>query len=265
MMKQKQRKKPGRDWLDPARREAGPGTEAAPVKPAADEQAAVPRLADRPVKDGQPASRDAAHDERPVKPGADSRAHGPATGGDGPAEYPDQQPPAAAPQGPAAAEPDGEQYVRLRVRVRENRLSVVDSHLVDGPLAQATAFPGTNAYEVTLDGRLLHAGALPDLGVQRSFPNPGGPEAQRGHHLTERAIYEFSARVPASELTPETIGRVRVTLHRVTQEARVSHLSQEPLARQFEEQMQPVAELAGLPDSALPAAIDARGGRTPSV
>ncbi|HWD77643.1 MAG TPA: hypothetical protein VG497_02145, partial [Kribbella sp.] len=41
-----------------------------------------------------------------------------------------------------------EQYVRLRIRVRGDRLTVVDSHLVDGPLAQSAAFHGADAYEV---------------------------------------------------------------------------------------------------------------------
>jgi hypothetical protein len=47
---------------------------------------------------------------------------------------------------------ESEQYIRLRIRVRNGRLSVVDSHLVDGPLGQVTGFPGSHAYEVTLDG-----------------------------------------------------------------------------------------------------------------
>ena len=263
----KQRKQSGGGWVDRAGREAGPGAGARPVKPAAAEQARTPQLADRPAKSDQPPPPDAVGGERPVKPSADPSVHGPAApGGNGPAEYPDQQPPAGTgrPQR-RAAEPEAEQYVRLRVRVRGDRLSVTDSHLVDGPLAQTTAFPGTNAYEVTLDGRLLHAGALPDLGVQRSFPNPAGPDSQRGHHLAEREVYEFMARVPARELTAETIGRIRVILHKVKEEARAPRLGPEPLARQFERQMRPVAELVGLPDTALPAAIAARGGRTPSV
>ena len=48
------------------------------------------------------------------------------------------------------AAPRAEQYVRLRVRVREGRLSVIDSHLVDGPLGRPRTFGGSNAYELTL-------------------------------------------------------------------------------------------------------------------
>jgi hypothetical protein len=159
----------------------------------------------------------------------------------------------------------GQQYVRLRVRARGDQLSVLDSHLVDGPLGQVTGFTGTHAYEVTLDGRLLHAGALPDLGVQRSFPNPAGPQLQHGHFVTERDVFEFTVRVPADVLTRETIGRVRLTLHRLTDVAHAPRLADEPLTRQFEREVRPIAELEGLPESALPASIDERGDRAPSA
>jgi hypothetical protein len=164
--------------------------------------------------------------------------------------------------GPPSA---GEQYIRMRVRVRGDQLSVIDSHLVDGPLGQADGFSGANAYEVSVDDRLLHAGSLPDFGVQRSFANPNGPAEQRGHHFTERSTYEFMARVPAHEVTPETIGRIAVRLHRVKEEARTDRLGAAPLAQQFARQVRPIAELVGLPASVLPEAIEERGGRTPSI
>lgn len=179
--------------------------------------------------------------------------------------YPDQRPRDGAPEAARGADEGAQQYVRLRIRARGDHLSVIDSHLVDGPLSQVTAFTGTNAYEVTLDERLLHAGALPDLGVQRSFPNPAGPQLQQGHFVTERDTFEFMARVPAEELTPETTGRIRLTLHRLSAEVRAERLGPEPLARQFEREVHPVAELEGLPDSVLPTEITARGGRTPRV
>jgi hypothetical protein len=170
---------------------------------------------------------------------------------------PDQQPLGGGHAGGAR-----ERYVRLRMRVRGDRLSVVDSHLVDGPLGQSTSFQGTNAYEVTYQDRLLHAGTIPDLGMQRSFPNPEGPPDQRGHHLAPREVFEFSARVPAHEVTAETIGGIRVALHQVQEPTSAPRLAATPLADQFEGRMQPVAELVGLPESALPERIEARGGTT---
>ncbi len=179
------------------------------------------------------------------------------------AGLPDQQPPTSGARGGGDAGGPGEQYVRLRMRVAGDRLTVVDSHLVDGPLLPEKAFRGTNAYEVALGDRLLHAGSLPDLGVQRSFVAPDAPEDQRTHHLADRDVYEFSARVPAHELTADTIGDVAVRLHRVKGEAQADVLSGDVLATQFAREMRPVAELQGLPASVLPTAIEERGARTP--
>jgi hypothetical protein len=71
--------------------------------------------------------------------------------------------------------------------------------------------------------------------------------------------------VPAAAVTRETIPRLTLRLHRVKEEARTTALRDEPLARQFEREMRPVAELVGLPDSVLPEAIERRGGRTPAI
>lgn len=169
-------------------------------------------------------------------------------------DLPDQQ--------PAGAGLPGEGYVRLRVRVRGDRLSVIDSHLVEGPLAQSTSFQGANAYDVTHRERLLHAGAIPDTGIQRSFVAPSGPAAGLGHHLREREVTEFTARVPAHEVTTESIGELRVRLHRVEEATSLARVGAAPLAAQLEGRATPIAELVGLPESALPETIVARGNRT---
>jgi hypothetical protein len=183
-------------------------------------------------------------------------------------DLPDMKPPrrrAAVTADTGRADRAADQYIRLRIRVRGEQMSVVDSHLVDGPLSSINAFPGNNAYEVTLGDRLLHAGALPDLGEQRAFVAPNPAEGESQHHFTERDVFEFSARLPAAEVTAETIGDVAVRLHRVKGEARAERLTDQPLTVQFEREMRPVAELVGLPESALPERIEARGGRTPQA
>jgi len=175
------------------------------------------------------------------------------------AGQPDMQPTKSG----TASAPALEQYVRLRIRVRGDQLSVVDSHLVDGPLAQVNGFPGSNAYEIRLGDRLLHAGALPDLGIQRSFVAPHALKGQRVHHITEREVFEFSARVAAHEITRETIGNIIVRLYRVKGEARREPLTTHTLDVQFPREMRAIAELRGLPEAALPQAIEQRGARTP--
>jgi hypothetical protein len=239
-----------------------------------DKSAAIPRLAEgRPAKpsearaevptyDGPEKSDEQQvrlHDDLPAK---EAFADGGAPAAKPGADHDDQQPP------PGPAQPDataGEQYIRLRVTVRNDQLSVLDSHLVDGPLAQTTGFSGSHAYEITVGDRLLHAGALPDLGVQRSFVNPNGPADQQGHHFTERRAFEFMARVPAHEVTRETISDMAIRLHRIKDGAQTNTLSAAPLGTQFEREIRQVAELVGLPDSVLPEAIEARGARTPSI
>jgi hypothetical protein len=178
-------------------------------------------------------------------------------------DLPDMKPPRRSPTDAGSGDRPVEQYIRLRIRVRGDRMSVIDSHLVDGPLSSVNAFPGNNAYEVTLGDRLLHAGALPDFGEQRAFVAPNPAEGETVHHFSERDVFEFSARLPATEVRAETLGDVTVRLHRVKGEARTDRLTDQPLAVQFEREMRPVAELVGLPESALPDRIEARGGRTP--
>jgi len=193
----------------------------------------------------------------PFKPPAGQRS--PAAARD--VEFGDQPP-----QPPPATTGGGrEQYIRLRVRVYNDKLSIIDSHLVDGPLAQAQGFAPGNAYEITIGDRLLHSGALPDLGVQRSFPNPNGPPEQKGHHITVNPISEFMARVPAHEVSRETIDRIAVRLYRVKEEARADRLGSAPLGRQFAREVRQIAEVVGLPSSVLPQTIEERGGRTPGV
>ena len=232
-----------------------------PSKPEAGEvlrhQAAVPPYSGLAKDDPQRAGAARPASTRPTKPAFEGANQPPPADVGADTDRPDQQAP-----GVRRAGGPNEQYVRLRIRVRGDRLSVVDSHLVDGPLGQSTTFQGANAYDVTHQDRLLHAGNVQDLGTQRSFPIPDGPPEMRGHHVTQREVFEFAARVPASEVTPETIGGIRVRLHRVDGVATTEQLGPAPLESQFAGRLSPVAELVGLPESALPEAIAARGGRT---
>ena len=165
---------------------------------------------------------------------------------------------------PASGAPR-EQYVRIKVHVAGDRLRVTDSHLVDGPLSQPLSFAGAGVYEFSIDGRLLYAASLPDIGIQRSFVDPSNDPQRQGHFITEREVYDFQARIPAHELTRKTLAEVRLTLHRIKEPLRAVRLDERRLTAQFEKRLRPIAELTGLPPSVLPAAIERRGGRTPSV
>jgi hypothetical protein len=235
-------------------------TAAGPVKPGnghnVHRRAPIRRFAG-PVKGEGPFRRGDESDVRRKEPFDESAARAEQPVGEAP-------PPEQRPVGEHSVLRAGEGYVRLRLRVQGDQVTVIDSHLVEGPLSQPTSFQGAGAYEVTSGGRLVHAESVPDLGVQRSFQNLEGPPEQRGHYMRQRDVLEFMARVPAEELTPETLAGIRVTLHRVEEPSVVPQVGTAPLAEQLEGRVRPIAVLVGLPESALPEAIVARGGTTAS-
>lgn len=163
-----------------------------------------------------------------------------------------QQPPQGA-QRPIGG--GGEYYLRLTVRVDHGALSVVDSHVVEGPLAQTTAFHGPFAYEVTDGGRLLHAGSIPDLGTVRAFANMEGTPEQHRHHTYQLDTYEFDVRVPAAELRRSSLANVAIVLHRVKAPdaigTRAGTLAAAPLASQRGEMFREIGRVTGIPANLL--------------
>jgi hypothetical protein len=143
-------------------------------------------------------------------------------------------------------------YVRLRIRMDEGEMSIVDTHHVDSELALPTALHGGNAYDVTLGDRLLHADSLPDVSVSRSYPNPdpGAPPEQRHHHFQQLSMYEFDVRVPLADLTPADLGKVEIAYYRVKEHTDRAMTAQ-PLARQYSKELREVNRIVGLPADVL--------------
>ena len=189
----------------------------------------------------------------PVEAGAAREGVAPSTPAGDPQQPPSHEPPDQARSRPMPG--TGEQYVRLTVRVDNGELSIVDSHLVDGPLAQVTAFQGGFAYEVVDGSRLLHAGSIPDLGMVRGFAHPNGTLEQQRHHTYELSSYEFDARVPVTSLRAADMSNVSIALYRVKQPetATAAHgvLSTESLAVQRERSLREIGRVTGVPASVL--------------
>ena len=172
-------------------------------------------------------------------------------------EMPDMEPPRRR-RGAAAPEPEAG-YVVLRMRLTGERLRVLDSRLMPGPLTADVALTGSHAYEVAVAGRLVHTGSLPDLGVQRSFANPQATEGvETGHHLAARKTVDFTVRVPAAEVTEESLQQLEVVLLRVKGDVTIDRLDDERVSERFRRELRPVARLSGLPLEPLRAVIEAR-------
>jgi len=164
------------------------------------------------------------------------------------------QPKAAAEQKPAQkklddmkAHPDanavqtaGQSYLRLRMRVAGDRLSVVGVQEVEGPLVQSTSVAGEYAYEVQLDSKPLAAEGILDVGISRSYPRPGSNE----HYITQRSSFDFNVRIPRAAVPDQAVPRLSITVYRfqdVSPKTIQGRISAQPGL-----QAQPVAQLQNL-------------------
>jgi hypothetical protein len=163
--------------------------------------------------------------------------------------YPEQEPP----KPPRRTKPAGrgskraeEGYVRLRVLVQYGELSVVGAKFVEGPLApMETLHPGL-AYEVMIGSRRVAAGAIPDAGVWRSFPDPLGRPELQGHHITEVPSYEIPVRVPAQELPMSSWPKARITLYRWRGPGAAAPAAGRSLKAQLKGRLDTIASLKGI-------------------
>jgi hypothetical protein len=143
-----------------------------------------------------------------------------------------------------------EAYLRLRLRVENSEISIVEAHKVDGPLIMPDTIDGNLAYEVTVGSNRIAVGSIADVGVNRSFPNPQVP-GQEGHFFVELPSYEFNVRIPREALSPSTLPKAEIALYRV--KAPISQaIGDKPLPSQFSNELREVARLKGIPVKKLP-------------
>jgi hypothetical protein len=146
-------------------------------------------------------------------------------------------------QTPAAAHASpGEGYIRLRVRVTDDRMRILNAQTVEGPLAQPTAIVGQHAYEVVLDSQRIAAEGIADIGIQRSFPRPG----QHEHHITELPSFEFNVRVPKAAVPAGALSRLRINLYRLPDSLPKPIAERGLLSQQLGTQAQVIARIEGI-------------------
>lgn len=149
-------------------------------------------------------------------------------------------------RGESAQQPEG--YVRLRLRVSNGEMSVVGAKAVEGPLVEPK-LQGALAYEVTVGEKRVAAGGIPDVGERRSFPDPEGKGAMRGHHVEELKTYEVNVRVPKERVSASALPRLEIALYRMKEELpepRVDRLAAAPIGDQFERELREVGRMKGI-------------------
>lgn len=147
--------------------------------------------------------------------------------------------------------------VRLRLRVDRGRISVIGAHAVPGVAEIPERLDYGLAYEIADGNRRLAVGSIPDVGQRRSYPDPAGRPGLDGHHLEELDSFEANVRVPQRALSTASLPRLRITLFRMKGQV-AGAITAAPLARQFADQLRPVAELRGIGLDGLPEPVRAQ-------
>lgn len=158
-----------------------------------------------------------------------------------PRERPDQVEPSGSRE--TAQEPQG--YVRLRLRVEDGELSVVGAKAVEGPLVESK-LQGSLAYEVTVGKKRVAAGAIPDAGERRSFPDPEGRGEMQGHHVAPLPAYDVNVRVPKEQVSAASLPRLEIALYRVKEPLPIERLEAGAIGPQFERELREVARIKGI-------------------
>jgi len=171
----------------------------------------------------------------------------------------DQEPPKPPRRGDGGGsdESSGSGYVRLRVLVENDTLSVVGAKFVPGPLHPAPTVSAGLAYEVTIGTRLISAGDIVDAGTWRSHPDPQNRPGMQGHHLTQLDSYEIAVRVPAQGLSASALAKTQITLYRWRGKEPVTLEAGRSMKAQLTGKVETVARLRGIRLASLPKAAQA--------
>jgi hypothetical protein len=154
-----------------------------------------------------------------------------------------------------------ESYIRIRMRLEGGALSVQDIRKVDGPLVAHEELLGDLAYEVTVRGRRVASGSLPDVGVARGFPHPDPAPGQEGHKFVPALSHDVVVRVPSGAVSLKALPRVDVALYRVKEGPLPKTEDDEPLTARFEKELREVARLRGIDIDALPKDVQTEARR----
>jgi hypothetical protein len=161
----------------------------------------------------------------------------------------DDQTEARPPRRPPARRPS---YVRMRVRLEAGSLSVQDIQRVEGPLVADEELHGDLAYEVTVGGRRVASGSVPDVGVARAFPHPDPAPGQEGHQFVPALTHDVIVRVPSDAVSLRALPRVDVALYRLKEGPLPKADDDRPLTARFTKELREVARLRGIELDALP-------------
>jgi hypothetical protein len=159
-----------------------------------------------------------------------------------------------APRGPRRPPADAERYLRIRLHLEDDELSIQHIKEVEGPLVAHEDLHGALVYEVTVGGERVASASVPDAGVNRSFPPPEPMPGQAGHFFVPAPSHDILVRVPSDAVSLRALPRVEIALYRVKEGPLPRTEDAQPLAQRFNRELREVARLRGIDLDDLPAA-----------
>ena len=134
-------------------------------------------------------------------------------------------------------------YVRLRVRLRQGKLTVEERWTVKGALTEPPVLFGPFFWEVRLDGRRIAMGDIADMGEERASFDPKDPK--RGHRVVETSEAEIPIRI-AGNWTTKKLARAELFLSESKQRISRQRPADQPLHIQWPRELRLIAHLRGL-------------------
>jgi hypothetical protein len=153
----------------------------------------------------------------------------------------------------------GESYLRLRVRVENGNMSVVDARRVEGPLTQPSAVHGNYVAELLHNGEPVAVESIPELGERRSYFDPARELVEGGSHGSwEISTAEFALRIPSDAISSKSLSKADIALYQVKDSSQPLRTRADASLRDdYHSEVREVARLKGVDLSNLSKAAQA--------
>ena len=119
-------------------------------------------------------------------------------------------------QKPKRARRTAESYLRLRVRVENGNMSIVDARQVEGPLIQSSIIQNGYVAELLHNGNPVAVEAIADLGERRPYFDPGRALVEGAAHGSfDVPTAEFALRIPSGAMLFKNLPKAEIALYQI--------------------------------------------------
>ncbi|MET0974700.1 MAG: hypothetical protein ABWX82_03420 [Leifsonia sp.] len=157
---------------------------------------------------------------------------------------------------------DAARSVRLVLRIDGERISVLDSAVVDAPPLVQSTVRGANFLEVRGPDGPLALQVLVDPGLDIAIPDRSSDGVENDHRVSRRSSYDVVVRLPLVAVAAIDPASITIAVHEATEHLVVDVAAREPIAERVHRgTLRTVAVADGIRPEDLPREISPRGDR----